>query len=60
MIKQDIIPKNSKNQKHGLCLVYDFNGNKLWAKGYWINDIHYGYWIKNWINGKLEITLYIK
>ena len=43
-MKKDITPKNTKFQRHGLWLIYDYN-DKLWTKGQYINDIQYGYWI---------------
>ena len=55
---QNIKPKNSKNQNHGLWIHYFSNG-KLCYKGQFINDIEYGYWIDNWTKYKPQIRFFL-
>ena len=57
-MKQDLKPRNDKDQKLDLWIRFYDNGN-VYIKGIYINDVKYGYWIDNWIN-KPEITFYLK
>lgn len=40
--KNDIIPRNDNQEKHGLC-VYHFCEGELLLKSYFINNKHVGY-----------------
>ena len=57
-MKQDLKPRNDKDQKLDLWIRFYDNGN-VYIKGIYINDVKYGYWIDNWIYSK-NITFYIK
>ena len=58
MKKQNITPRNNKNQAHGLWIMYG-NHDNLWYKGHYINNVQYGHWIDNWVN-KHQIIFLIK
>ena len=57
-MKQNITPKNDKNQRHGLWIAY--TSNNIWSKGYFINDIRYGYWYRSRFNPNDKITFYLR
>ena len=58
-MKQNIQPRNNKNQRHGLWIEYYYDGNVRY-KGQYINAIEYGYWIRNSSIFKSKINFYIK
>ena len=58
-MKQDITPKNNKDQRHDFWISYYSDGN-LSYKGQYINGNYYGYWISNSRIFKSQINFYIK
>ena len=58
-MKKDILPFNNKGQRHGLWIIYNYNGS-IYNKGYFSNGLEHGYWISNCYEINPEIILYLK
>ena len=56
---EDITPKNSKNQNHGLWIDY-WPTSDICSKGQYVNGKEYGYWLENWFGNKPEIIFKLK